>query len=97
MPPRSWVTLHGPAEWHAIADRVGARTWTRWGSHAITTQTGCAVALRFGLVPEGERGAVGEALARQVRDVGGRVATGFLGTPLILPALADGGHSTRRT
>jgi alpha-L-rhamnosidase len=80
------------AECHAIAHRVGQATWARWGSHAITTQTGCAVALRFRLVPETERVPVGEALARLVRDVGGRVATGFLGTPLILPALADAGH-----
>ncbi len=35
---------------------------------------------------------MGEALAKLVRDVGGRVATGFLGTPLILPALAAAGH-----
>ena len=90
------AALLGDASWaaecHAIADRVGHATWVRWGAHAITTQTGCAVALRFGLVPRADRGAVGEALARLVRDVGGRVATGFLGTPLILPALADVGR-----
>ncbi len=80
------------AECHAIADRVGQLTWTRWGEHAITTQTGCAVALQFGLVPESERAAVGEALAGLVRQVDGRVATGFLGTPLILPALAAAGR-----
>ena len=90
------AALLGDAEWaaecHATADRVARLTWSRWGSHAATTQTGCAVALRFGLVPEPDRAAVGEALARLVREVGGRVATGFLGTPLILPALADVGH-----
>ena len=43
-------------------------------------------------MPDGDRDAVGEALARLVRDVAGRVSTGFLGTPLILPALADTGH-----
>ena len=32
------------------------------------------------------------ALAALVRAADGRVATGFLGTPLVLPALADGGH-----
>ena len=57
---------------------VGGRT-------RATTQTGCAVALRFGLVPDGERAAVGRGAraARPRRD--GRVATGFLGTPLVLP------------
>ena len=86
------AALLGEAAWatecHAIAERVGNLTWLRWADHAITTQTGCAVALRFGLVPETERATVAAALGRLVRDVHGRVATGFLGTPLILPALA---------
>ena len=90
------AALCGDAAWaaecHDLAARIGYETWARWGSHAITTQTGCAVALQFGLVPDGERAAVGEALAKLVRDVGGRVATGFLGTPLVLPALAAAGH-----
>ena len=34
------------------------RPGQRWGAHAVTTQTGCAVALRFGLVPAEERGDV---------------------------------------
>ena len=34
----------------------------------------------------------GNALAGQVRANGGRVATGFLGTPLVLPALTATGH-----
>ena len=33
-----------------------------------------------------------DALAALVREADGRVATGFLGTPLVLPALADTGH-----
>jgi alpha-L-rhamnosidase len=90
------AALCGDAPWaaecHALADRVGRGTWARWGSEAVTTQTGCAVALQFGLVPAAQRAAVGEALAALVRDVDGRVATGFLGTPLILPALAATGH-----
>ena len=64
----------------------GGRTTRR------TTQTGCAVALRFGLVPDAERGAVADALARLVREADGRVSTGFLGTPLVLPALSDAGR-----
>jgi alpha-L-rhamnosidase len=35
---------------------------------------------------------VGDALAELVRLSGGRIATGFLGTPLVLPALAGTGH-----
>jgi alpha-L-rhamnosidase len=80
------------AEAGALAEAVGRATWERWAAHAVTTQTGCAVALRFGLVPDAERPAVAAALAKLVRDADGRVATGFLGTPLVLPALADAGH-----
>ena len=47
--------------------------------------------LRLGVAPPDERAAVAEALARLVRDAGGSVATGFLGTPLVLPALSDAG------
>jgi len=35
---------------------------------------------------------VADALAALVRQAGGRVGTGFLGTPLVLPALTSGGH-----
>jgi alpha-L-rhamnosidase len=79
-------------EYRALADSVAAATWARWEPHALTTQTGCAVALRFGIAPESMRASVGDALARLVREANGRVATGFLGTPLVLPALSDTGH-----
>jgi len=80
------------AEWHALADRVAAVTWDRWASHALTSQTGCAVALQLRIAPADRRAAVGEALACLVRDANGRVSTGFLGTPLVLPALAATDH-----
>lgn len=76
----------------ALSDTVRDRTWARWADHAVTTQTGCAVALQFGICPAPERPAVAAALARLVREAEGRVSTGFLGTPLVLPALAGGGY-----
>jgi alpha-L-rhamnosidase len=88
--------IAGEAEWAAqtrsLADAVAAATWRRWSEHAVTTQTGCAVGLRFGIVADAERSTVADALARLVRDADGRVSTGFLGTPLVLPALADAGR-----
>ena len=74
------------------ADEVAVLTWDRWHEHAITTQTGCAIAILLGVAPEGDRASVAATLARLVRDANGRVATGFLGTPLVLPALATFGH-----
>ena len=80
------------SRYRALAERVAAATWVRWANHAVTTQTGCAVALQFRVAPEAERIAVAASLARLVRAAKGRVATGFLGTPLVLPALADAGY-----
>jgi alpha-L-rhamnosidase len=80
------------ADARALADRVARATWERWGEHARTSQTGCAVALRFGVVPEDERPELEDALARMVADADGAVRTGFLGTPLVLPALSDAGR-----
>ncbi len=94
--PRTRRTLCGEGAWaadaRALATRVRDTTWKRWADHAVTTQTGCAVALCLGIAPESEREAVAEALAALVRESDGRVRTGFLGTPLVLPALADAGR-----
>jgi alpha-L-rhamnosidase len=73
----------------ALADAVARVTWDRWREHALTTQTGCAVALELQVAPEDERPEVARVLGRLVREGDGRVATGFLGTPLVLPALAS--------
>ncbi len=76
----------------SLADEVAATTWATYGEHAITTQTGCAIALEFAIAPQSERAAIVEALAQNVRDEKGRIATGFLGTPLVLHALSHGGR-----
>ncbi len=76
----------------ALADRVAAATWERWGAHAMTTQTGCALAIELGIAPAAEIPALGDNLARLVRDERARIATGFLGTPYVLPALTRTGH-----
>ncbi|MDY0908815.1 family 78 glycoside hydrolase catalytic domain [Microbacterium sp. CFBP9034] len=76
----------------ALADRVAVASWIRWGAHAVTTQSGCALAIEFGIAPLAETAELGERLAELVRDEGGRIATGFLGTPLVLPALTRTGH-----
>ncbi|WP_238412653.1 alpha-L-rhamnosidase-related protein [Saccharothrix deserti] len=75
-----------------LSARVADAAWKKWGAHARTTQTGCALAIEFDIAPATERAPVGEALAALVRDNGGRIGTGFLGTPFVLPALTDTGH-----
>ena len=76
----------------AVAEEIAALTWGRWRDHARSTQAGCAVAIQFAIAPPEERQELGDALARLVQDGDGRVATGFLGTPLVLPALASVGR-----
>jgi HipA-like protein len=57
------------------------------------TQTAYAMALVYGIVTEpGERRVMGERLAELVRVAGYRVATGFVGTPIVQDALTDTGH-----
>ena len=76
----------------ALSRDAAAAAWGRWGAHAMTTQAGCAVAIELGVAPTGEVQAVSDALAALVDRAEGRIATGFLGTPLVLPALCRGGH-----
>ncbi|MWB97140.1 alpha-L-rhamnosidase [Agromyces seonyuensis] len=77
---------------HALADRIRDLTWARYGEAAVETQTGAAVAIVFALAPEAEHERIAAGLARNVAVERGRIATGFLGTPLVLPALARFGH-----
>ena len=56
------------------------------------TQATYARALAFGLLPENQRPAAAGRLVTLIRAAGTRLGTGFLATPLLLPALADAGH-----
>ena len=78
--------------YRSLADAIAGLVWNRWSEHALESQTGAATALQLGIAPADERPSVGDALAELVRAADGRVATGFLGTPLVLPALVETGH-----
>ncbi|WEV75311.1 alpha-L-rhamnosidase [Bifidobacterium sp. ESL0800] len=62
----------------------------------MTSDTQCAYALSiaFGLLDDDDvrRVKAGNRLAELVRDSGGKVSTGFAGTPFVLPALSMTGH-----
>jgi alpha-L-rhamnosidase len=80
------------AEYDALADQVADATFARWGEEAITTQTGAALAIEFGLAPAERHADIARDLAENVRRESGRIATGFLGTPLVLFALSRFDH-----
>lgn len=79
-------------ELDALADTVADAMWARWGEASISTQTGAALALEFDLAPNTDRTRIAAALAENVRAESGRIATGFLGTPLVLFALSNNGY-----
>ena len=57
------------------------------------TQTALAIILRFGLYEEAERQGLVDRLVELIRECGGRMATGFVGTPMILHVLSDNGRT----
>lgn len=62
------------------------------GTLTVDTQTAYALALFVDLVPETQRAALGESLARKIRANDTRMATGFLGTRPLLPVLSSVGQ-----
>ena len=66
---------------------------TRDGLLAGQTQTAYVLTLHFDLAPEEFRPALVDALVRDIERRGGRLATGFLGTPHLLPVLTRFGRT----
>jgi alpha-L-rhamnosidase len=77
----------------ATRESLRAAFVTPSGRLVADTQTGYALAICFGLLDESQRVVAGNRLADLVRVADFTVATGFLGTPLLLDALVDTGHS----
>lgn len=58
----------------------------------VDTQTAYALAIYAGLIPEDLLPLTGQHLAKKVQDKGNHMATGFLGTRKLLPALSSTGQ-----
>ncbi|MFH8251415.1 family 78 glycoside hydrolase catalytic domain [Microbacterium sp. B2969] len=80
---------------------LSERSRTAFVAHYVTpagrmmsdAPTAYALALEFDLVTDPEvRQALADRLAALVREGGYRIATGFVGTPLVTDALTSGGH-----
>ena len=85
------------ARYAALADEVREAFASAYllpdGRLTSDGQTAYALATVFGLWPSAEAMQAGTTrLAELVREAGGRIATGFAGTPLVCDALTTGGH-----
>jgi alpha-L-rhamnosidase len=82
--------------YNALADEVTvafrARHVHRDGHMTSDSPTAYAIAIAFGLLDAPRRQAAGDRLAELVDQDDARIATGFVGTPLICDALTDTGH-----
>jgi alpha-L-rhamnosidase len=68
-------------------------TATNLSDKPIDTQTSYVLALYMNLLPAELRQASAQKLVDKITANGGRLNTGFLGTPYLLAALTDTGHS----
>ena len=57
------------------------------------TQTSIALILHFGLYEEEERQPLVDKLVELIKEFGGRMSTGFVGTPILLHVLSDNGRA----
>ncbi|HZU71143.1 MAG TPA: family 78 glycoside hydrolase catalytic domain [Acidimicrobiales bacterium] len=76
-----------------LSERAREALWKAWSEDAFATQTAAALALQFDLAPPSQRPRLAERLAELVAEAGDRIATGFVGTPLVCPALSDNGQA----
>ena len=86
------------ATYGALAERIRAAFLAEFvtpsGRMMSDAHTGYSIALVFGLVTDPAQAArLGDRLAELVRAHGYRIATGFVGTPLICDALSMTGHT----
>ncbi|WP_022891046.1 family 78 glycoside hydrolase catalytic domain [Agromyces subbeticus] len=85
------------ARYRALFDTIRAAYQDEFiaddGSIAGDSQTAYTSSIAFGLVPDDLIDEAGEHLAAAVAARGGHLATGFLGTFNLLPALSAGGQS----
>ncbi len=85
------------ARFDALAAEVRAAFTSAYvgsdGRMSSDAQTAYSLAIAFDLVPDALRGAAGTRLAELVEEADHRIATGFVGTPIVSDALTETGHA----
>ncbi len=69
------------------------KTYMKDGLPVNRTQTACTLALHFNLCEEGDREKIADLLCELIHERGDTLCTGFVGTPYLLHALTETGHS----
>ena len=82
-------TIEGPAD----PDNGFSVDTRRVASATPGSQTGYVLALSMNLVPQELRAQAAEKLVAKIDANGGKLGTGFLGTPYLLAVLTDTGHT----
>lgn len=77
------------AEYEALYGRIVRAYRESWPEYM--TQTECAISVHFRLAADCQ--AVSDRLVRLIENCGGKLQTGFIGTPYLLHALSDFGHA----
>lgn len=85
------------AEYQTLAGEIKAAIQEKYfdenGLCVCHTQTGSALAIAFGLIPErAEKNAEGDALEARVKANDNHLNTGFVGTSILCPALTESGY-----
>jgi len=75
----------------SVKEAIQKEYFTPNGLIAVKTQTAMAIALRFGLYPDGGRVRLVESLKMKLVQDGMKLKTGFLGTPALCGVLSDNG------
>lgn len=73
-----------------LLETIRAEYFTPMGRCAVPTQTGLLLALEHGLSPDPDRTAA--ELSQALKKSGGKLQTGFVGTPLLCPILTAAGQ-----
>ncbi|MGH8023472.1 MAG: alpha-L-rhamnosidase C-terminal domain-containing protein, partial [Limisphaerales bacterium] len=63
------------------------------GRLTVETQTACLLALAFNLAPENARARIAEHLVENIKSLGGRLSTGFIGVSHLNPQLTLAGRA----
>jgi alpha-L-rhamnosidase len=77
---------------HRRVRKAFRKAWCAGGRIRGGSQTLYALALHYGVFDPVEKVAAVGALAADIEARGDHLSTGFLGTPVLLPALSDGGR-----